>query len=91
MLWESRIFFDEEGIDSDFEDEGNSSLSSSTCEEINLDMLHDLDLLYFESQMMRNNIYLFEYTYGQIEKRHHHVTHSCPPILENENKDIIIV
>jgi len=89
--WRSNESFEDEGYDSDFEDEGGDSSTSSICEEISSDMLYDLDLLYFESSMMRNNISLFEYTYGQNEKRSR-VTQSCPPRLGcGVENDFIII
>ena len=90
LWWKNNESFEDQGYDSDFEDEGEcvDSSSSSICEEISSDMFYDLDLLYFESSMLRNNISLFEYTYGKTEKRHR-VTQSCPPRLVNN--DFILI
>lgn len=78
--------FVEKGHDSDFEDEGDtssSSSSSSSCEDlVQLEkMVEELDLLYFETNLMRNNIAHFEYFYNTKRKQFRTIQ-SCPGRLE---------
>ena len=78
--------FIEEGRDSDFEDEGDntsSSSSSSSCEDlVQIEkMVQELDLIYFETNLMRNNIAHFEYFYN-TKRNQFRTIQSCPARLE---------
>tara|TARA_B100000902_G_scaffold290164_1_gene276446 strand:+ start:686 stop:1021 length:336 start_codon:yes stop_codon:yes gene_type:complete len=82
--------FNEVGCDSDFADEGDTSSSSSSSYQdlTNLDkMLEALDLIYFETNLMRNNIAHFEYFYNNKKRTRFRTTQSCPARIEQVYND----
>ena len=79
------VTFEDEGLDSDFEDEGDDSSSSSSSYEdlVHLEkMVHELDLLYFETNLIRNNIAHFEYFYEKKREKKFTTVQSCPAIVQ---------